>query len=123
MKPFPTASAALALLAASGGAIAQTTSYPGGAGPLAPQALQDALADKVFTTAPAQGTHWQWQFKPDGRFYLSVGSYADSGRWRTEGSSLCLDSIKNQGCNEMRHKDGMLYLKRNNGEVVRFQPK
>jgi hypothetical protein len=27
------------------------------------------------------------------------------------------------GCNEMRRKDGVLYLKRNSGEVVSFQLK
>ncbi|GAD21327.1 hypothetical protein [Acidovorax sp. MR-S7] len=122
MKQFLSASAmALALLGAS--AAAQTTAYPEGAELLTQEALREALADKVFSTAPAQGPKWQWQFKNEGRFYLSVGNYSDSGQWSTKESSLCLDSGKNVGCNEMRRKDGVLYLKRNSGEVVSFQLK
>ncbi len=124
MKQFLSATAmAMALLGASAAATAQTTAYPEGAELLAQEALREALADKVFSTAPAQGPKWQWQFKADGRFYLSVGNYSDSGQWSTKESSLCLDSGKNVGCNEMRRKDGVLYLKRNSGEVVSFQLK
>jgi hypothetical protein len=105
MKQFLSATAmAMALLGASATATAQTTAYPEGAELLAQEALREALADKVFSTAPAQGPKWQWQFKADGRFYLSVGNYSDSGH-------------------EMRRKDGVLYLKRNSGEVVSFQLK
>ena len=124
MKQFLLTSAmAMALLGACAAATAQTTAYPEGAEPLTQDALREALADKVFSTAPAQGPKWQWQFKTDGRFYLSVGNYSDSGQWSTKESSLCLDSVKSAGCSEMRQKDGVLYLKRNNGEVVSFQPK
>ncbi|QNP59530.1 hypothetical protein [Paenacidovorax monticola] len=124
MKQLLSASAmALALLGASAAATAQTTTYPEGAELLTQEALREALAGKVFSTAPARGPQWQWQFKPDGRFFLSVGSYSDSGKWSTKESSLCLDSAKNVGCNEMRQKDNVLYLKRNSGEVVSFQQK
>lgn len=114
---------ATALLGAVDTAMAQTTAYPEGAEPLTPEALREALMDKSFAVAPARGTKWQWQFKADGRFYLSVGSYSDSGQWSTKESSLCLDSAKNPGCNEMRQKNGVLYLTRNSGEVVSFQLK
>ncbi|MBN9367656.1 MAG: hypothetical protein J0H59_11565 [Comamonadaceae bacterium] len=124
MKQLLRASAAaMALLGASTAATAQTTTYPDGAEPLTPEALHAALADKVFSTTPAQGPKWQWQFKSDGQFYLSVGNYSDAGKWSTKESSLCLDSVKSMGCSEMRQKDKQLYLKRNTGEVISFQPK
>lgn len=122
-KALPVCVVAMTLLGASTAATAQTTAYPESAEPLAQDALHAALADKVFAVTPAQGTKWQFRFKADGRYFLSVGNYSDSGQWTAQNSSLCLNSNRNTGCNEMRQKDGVLYLKRDSGEVVAFQPR
>ena len=122
-KPLSACAMALALLGASAVVGAQTTAYPEGAEPLAQDALRAALADKVFSITPAQGPKWQWSFKSDGQFYLSAGNYSNSGKWSARDSSLCQESIRTTGCNEVRQKDGVLYLKRDSGEVITFQPK
>lgn len=110
-----------AAITLSASAMAQTSGFPEGAEPLAPQALREALADKVFSITPAKGPTWRWQFKADGYFFLNVGSFSDSGKWSTKESSVCQDTGKNIGCNEMRQKDSVLYLQRDSGEIVTFK--
>ena len=124
-KTLPARAAIGALLCASAAmtASAQTTDYPEGAEPLTQDALHAALADKVFSITPARGPKWQWTFKPDGQFYLSAGNYSNSGKWSAKDSSLCQESVRTTGCHEVRQKDGVLYLKRDSGEVISFQPK
>lgn len=112
----------VAAMTAATSATAQTTAFPDGAEPLAPQALREALADKVFSITPAKGSAWRWEFKANGYFFLNVGSFSNSGKWSTKESSVCQDTGKSTGCNEMRQKDGTLYLKRDNGEIVTFTP-
>jgi hypothetical protein len=111
-----------AALTVGANAIAQTTTFPEGAEPLTPDALREALAGKVFSITPAKGSTWRWEFKDNGYFFLNVGGFSDSGKWSTKESSVCQDSGKNMGCNEMRQKDNVLYLKRDNGEIVTFKP-
>lgn len=103
-------------------ATAQTPAFPDGAEPLTQAALREALAGKVFSITPAKGPTWRWEFKANGYFFLNVGSFSDSGKWSTKESSVCQDTGKNTGCNEMRQKDGMLHLKRDNGEIVTLKP-
>lgn len=122
-KTLSACAVAMALLGASAAATAQTTAYPEGAELLTQDALRAALADKVFAITPAQGPAWQWTFKPDGQFYLSAGNYSNSGKWSAKDSSLCQESFRTTGCNEVRQKDGVLYLKRDSGEVVTFRPR
>ena len=104
-------------------AIAQPQDYPEGAEPLTPDALRTALAGKVFSIKPAKGPEWRWQFNENGYYFINAGSYADRGKWSTKDSSVCLESNKTPGCNEMRQKDGALYLKRDSGEIIAFKPK
>ena len=102
-------------------AMAQTTGFPEGAEPLTSEALKTALAGKTFKVAPAQGSAWRWQFDANGYFFLNVGNYSNSGKWSTKDSSVCQDTGKSTGCNEIRSKDNVLYLKRDSGEVVALQ--
>ena len=107
-----------ALLALGSSSIAQTNTFPDGAEPLKAEVLSAALSGKVFAVSPAQGSTWRWQFDENGYFFLNVGKNSSSGKWSTKDSSLCEDSGKNSGCNEVRSKDNVLYLKRSSGEVV-----
>jgi len=109
------------LLILSTHSIAQTTGFPEGAEPLTPEALKTALAGKTFKVAPAQGSAWRWQFDANGHFFLNVGNYSNSGKWSTKDSSICQDTGKSTGCNEVRSKDDALYLKRDSGEIVALQ--
>lgn len=121
-KLLPPILISIAAMAAVASATAQTTTFPEGAEPLASETLREALAGKVFSITPAKGPTWRWEFKANGYFFLNVGSFSDSGKWSTKESSVCQDTGKNMGCNEMRQKDGTLHLKRDNGEVVTFKP-
>ena len=99
-------------------ATAQTSDFPEGSEPLTQEALREALAGKVFFLTPAKGPDWRWQFDDNGYFFFNAGSYTNSGKWSTKDSSICQETPKNSGCNEIRGKDNVLYLKRDNGEVV-----
>jgi|GEM_PF-1026216 len=115
---------ALALLIAPH-ATAQTqlTDFPEGAEPLTQEALREALAGKVFFITPAKGADWRWQFDNNGYFFFNIGgSYSNSGKWSTKDSTVCQDTGKTPGCNPIRQKDGVLYLKRDNGELITFRP-
>lgn len=121
-------SLALAALGlACGTAIAQAPAvpaeFPPDAATLEPAALQQQLTGKVFRVTTAAGAVWRLQFQDGGYFYINVGSYADSGKWRIEGSALCTDPQKGKAsCNPMRRTGESLYMKRDSGEVVQFQP-
>lgn len=121
-KLLPPILISIAAMAALTSATAQTTTFPDGAESLTQEALREALAGKVFSITPAKGPTWRWEFKTNGYFFLNVGSFSDSGKWSTKESSVCQDTGKNIGCNEMRQKDGTLLLKRDNGEIVMFKP-
>ena len=111
-----------ALLTWGVSAMAQTMAFPDGAAPLTPEALREALSGKVFAVSPAKGPVWRWQFDADSLFSIKIGNYSDSGKWSTKDSSLCQDSGKTMGCNPMRQKDGVLYIKRDSGETLAFKP-
>lgn len=102
-------------------ASAQDGNFPEGAEPLAQEALRDALAGKVFTMTPAKGLPWRWQFDANGYFFFNAGNFYNSGKWSTKDSKVCQDTGKTTGCNEMRQKDNVLYLKRDNGEILTFR--
>ncbi len=101
--------------------MAQTMAFPEGAEPLTPEALTTALSGKVFKVAPAQGSDWRWQFDANGYFFLNVGKFNGSGKWSTKDNSVCQESKNFSGCNEIRSKDNVLYMKRDSGEVVALQ--
>jgi hypothetical protein len=119
--------AALALCGAATIAQAQApavpTEFPSGAQPLTAESLQQRLSGKVFNVKTANGGTWRLQYEPRGYFYINVGSYSDSGNWRVDGSQLCAEPQKSKaGCNEMRLAGESLYLKRDSGEIIKFEP-
>ena len=103
------------------GAAAQT--FPEGATPLSPEALQEALSGKTFSVDPASGPNWHLQFNANGDYFLHAGKFHNIGKWSTKESSICRDSIQVKSCDEMRVKDSVLYLKRDSGEIVTLQPR
>lgn len=99
-------------------ASAQEGNFPEGAEPFSQEALREVLAGKVFTLNPAKGLPWRWQFDSNGYFFFNAGNFYNSGKWSTKDSTVCQDTGKTTGCNEVRQKDNVLYLKRNNGEIL-----
>ncbi len=115
------------LLSVSGSAFAaaMSTNFPAGSTELPAEVLKSDLADKTFIVQPAQGPSWRWQLKGDGYYFVNIGNFSDSGTWSVKGSALCSAGRKvaTGTCNDVRIKDGALYLKRDSGEVVELQPK
>jgi hypothetical protein len=115
-----------ALLAVPVLAVAQTsfpTEWPSGAEPLSPETLRQRLVGKAFVakslTSPDVRTEYRETYA-----YINVGNTNDSGRWRTEGSTVC-NEWRNlrPACSEYRLLGETLYVKRaNNGEVMMLVP-
>lgn len=99
------------------------TVFPADAVPFEPEALKQRLAGKVFIMKPAAGAEIRLQYQ-DTNAYFNVGGASDSGKWRVDGSSVCVDWRRiAPGCSEMRRVGDTIYTKRaSNGEVVVLQP-
>lgn len=95
------------------------TEFPEGAVVVAPAELQKRLTGQVIHMTYANGAQVRLEYK-DTYAYLNVGNASDSGKWRTEGSQVCIDWARfPAGCFEVRDVKGVLYAKRmTNGEIV-----
>ncbi|MBC5781372.1 hypothetical protein H8N03_00360 [Ramlibacter sp. USB13] len=112
----------LPLLAAAP-AIAQQPFPPDATVPPA-AAVQQHLTDRNFEAKVANGNVWRLDYKSNGYFYITVGAYTDSGKWKTEDGRLCHAPQKsNGGCNDVRLSGGTLFMQRDNGEVIRLVPR
>jgi hypothetical protein len=119
--------AALSLFTAATVAQAQAPAtppdFPADAQPLTAEALQQRLSGKVFSVKTAAGAPWRMQFQGSGFYFINVGAYSDNGKWRTDASRLCTEPQKRPAaCNDMRSAGDALYLKRDSGEIVKFEP-
>jgi hypothetical protein len=117
----------LALLAAPTIALAQAsfpTEWPAGSQPLAADALKQRLVGKTFVAKPVIGAEVRVEYQ-ETYAYLNVGGTSDSGKWRTEGSTVCNDWRNlRAACSEFRLLGEVLYVKRaNNGEIMPLVPK
>ncbi len=116
------------LAGAAFGALAQTAApaqdFPGGA--VAPTAadIRGRLAGKIFTVKLADGGNWRWEYKDDGYFFFNSSSgFKDSGKWRTEDGRLCHNGRKiGDSCNSVMEHSNTLHMKRDSGEIVKFEP-
>ena len=120
---------ALALLATTAGALAQAPAvpaeFPAGAQPLTAEALQQRLSGKEFQVPLADGSWWRLQFLSGGNWAITTNrGHKNDGTWRVDGSQMCSEPKKARAsCNEMRLLGDTLYLKRDSGEVVKFDPR
>ena len=80
------------------------------------------LSGRTFRSVYDCRVNVQSKFGADGALTASAPGYYDTGTWRVEEGKLC-GSLRRAGdfCNEARFDSGTLYLKRMNGEVVRYQ--
>jgi hypothetical protein len=85
------------------------------------QELSAYLSGKSFRAKYADGTPVSSKYGPDGTLSANAPGYYDTGKWRTEDGRLC-GSLRKLGefCNDARLDSGALYLRRMNGEVVRY---
>jgi hypothetical protein len=95
------------------------TEFAEGAAVLAPAELQKRLTGQVVNMTYANGAKVRVEYK-DSYAYLNTGNAQDSGKWRVEGSQVCIDWARfNPVCFEVRDVKGALYAKRAaNGEIV-----
>ena len=100
------------------------TAFPAEAKPLSPAMLIKLVTGKVFVLKPATGPEIRLEYR-DEWAYLNTGSRSDHGRWRADGSAICVEwSRLPPGCSEMRIAGDTLYTVRaSNGEVLAVHPK
>jgi hypothetical protein len=122
----------LAWAGAAAPALAQTTpaaplpsDFPADVQALAGAALQERFTGRVYRVQPVAGPGWRLEFKDGGYAFIDLTNGArDTGRWRVEGTTLCIEWQRfNSGCSEIRVQGETLHLKRTtNGEVVALKP-
>jgi len=96
--------------------------FPAGSTTPTAAELRQHIAGKVFSVKTATST-WRLQINDNGYYFVNVGNYADTGSWTAEDGRWCTKPQKTSAaCNDVRISDGVLLLKRSNGEVVRFAP-
>ena len=118
------AAAALMAVGASH-ALAAATAFPEGAETPGAEQIQQWLGGRVFDVRIADGNDWRLEYKRTGYFFVDTkkGGRAD-GTWRTEPGQLCGHLRgRDPGCNAVRMHGERLYLQRDSGEVVRFDPR
>ena len=100
------------------------TEFPAGAVALSSDDLQKRLTGNVIGMKYANGADVRLEFK-DTYAYVNSGNSSDSGKWRVEGSQLCIDWQRFQsGCSDVRIVGNALYVKRvTNGEIVQMMQK
>lgn len=96
--------------------------FPPSAVPATAQTLSTHLSGKTFHTVYADGTRVQSKFSADGGLAATAPGFYDTGKWRVEEGKLC-GALRKVGefCNEARFDAGVLYLRRMNGEVIRYE--
>jgi hypothetical protein len=110
-----------ALMASSAFAQEPVSQFPEGAASFTAEALTAALGDKTFFAQPATGLEWRLQYNASGYFFVNVGNFADKGKWSVKDSTLCTEGRQiKYFCNEVQGKDGVLYIKRESGEVLKL---
>lgn len=117
------------ILMASSSALAQAfpTEFPAGTTALESQALKQRLVGKAFKVKPAEGAPFRIAYREgyvDLNIYAPGGTLNDSGTWKVEGSSVCIEWQRfKSGCSEYRLLGETLYTRRvTNNEVVPVQP-
>ena len=87
------------------------------------QELNSHLSGKTFRAKYANGTPVQTKFSADGGLAARAPGFYDTGKWKAEDGRLC-GSLRKSGdfCNDARFDAGVLYLRRMNGEIIRYDP-
>ena len=97
--------------------------FPPSSVPATAQELSAYLSGNAFHATYADGTKVQTKYGADGSLAASAPGFYDTGQWRVEDGKLC-GALRKIGpfCNEARLNAGALFLRRMNGEVVRYEP-
>ena len=91
---------------------------------MAAATLKESLAGRTFNVALADGSRWRLEYKANGYFFVNTSSgFNGTGDWRADDERLCARLRGGQmSCNEVRAAGGVLFLKRDSGEVIALRP-
>ncbi len=99
--------------------------FPEGASTPNASEVERYVKDKVFNVKIASGATWHMEYKGDGSLTVdsSAGGRRYQGNWSFEDGRLCdQPKGKPKTCNDVRMHQDLLYLKRDNGEIIQFTP-
>ena len=103
----------------------QAHGFPADANPVGTADLNSRLAGKQFSVQLKNGVAWRLEFNNNGYFFVdtSTGGRA-TGTWRADDGRLCSQvSGGDAQCSEARVQDGFLYIRRADGEVIKYVPR
>ena len=101
---------------------AHSQQFPDGAmNPTAGQ-IKEYLGDKTFKIKLADGNSWRLEYKSNGYFFVNTSTgFNGSGQWQAEDGRLCGHlKGRDRACSDVRLQGGLLYLKRDSGEVIQY---
>lgn len=98
--------------------------FPAGAAVVEAAELQKKLTGRVAEMTYADRAEVRVEYR-DTYAYLNVGQTSDTGKWRVDGSQVCIDWRRfSLVCFEVRAVGDTLYAKRAvNGEIVQMRLK
>ncbi len=100
-----------------------TAGFPPNSIAASAQELRAHLSGNSFQAKYRDGTTVTSKFDVDGGLSATAPAFYDTGRWKVEDGKVCGSLRKNGAfCNEARFDAGTLYLRRMNGEVIRYDP-
>ena len=101
---------------------AQGAGFPDDATVPSADAIQQHLNGNAFDIKLADGSSWHVQYGKSGDYeFKSSKGFADHGDWKAEDGKICSKGTKiPYSCSDVKMKGDLMYLKRDNGEVVQF---
>ena len=103
----------------------QAQDFPDSAAPASSAELTSRLTGKLFTVQLKNGVSWRLEFNSNGYFFVDTSTGGKtSGTWRAEEGTLC-SQVKggDAQCSDARLHDGFLYVRRADGEVIKYLPR
>lgn len=94
--------------------------FPDGATPIPDATLKEKLSGKTFAQFSSDNVKWTYEYKDNGFFKLSsTSNVLQTGTWRAENGKLCTQPrAMAMVCGEARVAADVIYVRRENGEVV-----
>jgi hypothetical protein len=121
--PIRRAAVAMGLAVLAGAAWAQVTVPEGATTPDAAD-VKKWFDDRTYKVRFADGTDLRLEYKANGYYWVNTSrGFNSSGTWEAKDGQVCTQlKGRDRSCNDVRMHAGSLYLKRDTGEIVRFDP-
>ena len=99
--------------------------FPDGATSPSAEEIRKHISGQVFSVTLKNGTGWRLDFNSNGYFFVDVstGSRA-TGQWKTEDGRICSKiNVPDFTCSDARMHESYLYIRRTDGEIIKYVPK